>query len=53
MEEIFAGVHRKTSSIYQRFRKASLCVKITGGFINSVNKSPIKLIFFVVVRISS
>ena len=42
MEGIFPGVYHKTSSIYQRFRKPSLCVTITGGFITSVNKSPLK-----------
>jgi len=42
VEGIFPGVYHKTSSIYQRFRKPSLCVKITGGFITSVTKSPLK-----------
>jgi len=48
VEGIFPGVHHKTSSIYERFRKPLLCVKITRGFITSVTKSPLKLIFFVV-----
>jgi len=52
VEGIFPGVHHKTSSIYERFRKPLLCVKITRGFITSVTKSPLKLIFFV-VRFSS